>query len=276
MGDLEVRPVTAAIGAEIRGVDLRTPLRREEIDAIERALHEYVVVFFRDQDITPDEQVEFASQFGEISIPPFTPKYPPPRPELIVLDQTEPRGDGADRWHSDNTFMTEPPMGSVLKAVRLPSVGGDTCFANMFAAWDALSAPLREMLEGLTATHDITRPLERGVRGGHVEQDVAAIRKEWPPVDHPVARRHPVTGRLALFVNSNSTVRINGLGDAESDAVLHLLLEHVRSPEFQCRFHWDTNSIAFWDNRSAQHYAVPDYHERRIMHRVTIAGDRPA
>jgi taurine dioxygenase len=275
MGGIEVRPVTAAIGAEIRGVDLREPLRRDEVEAIEQALAEYVVVFFREQDITPDQQIEFAAQFGEISIPPFSPKYAPPRPELIVLDQTAPKGDGADRWHSDNTFMAEPPMGSVLKAVQLPSVGGDTCFANMIAAWEALSEPVRGMLDGLTATHDITRPLERGVRGGHVDQDVEALRAKWPPVEHPVARHHPISGRKALFVNSNSTSHINGLTDAESDALLHLLFEHIRSPEFQCRFHWDTNSIAFWDNRSAQHYAVPDYRERRIMHRVTIAGDRP-
>jgi taurine dioxygenase len=275
MGGLEVRPVTAIVGAEIHGVDLREPLRPDEIESIEQALYDHVVLFFRDQDITPDQQVAFAAQFGEISIPPFTPKYAPPRPELIVLDQTAPKGDGADRWHSDNTFMAEPPMGSILKAVQLPLVGGDTCFANMLAAWDALSEPLRELLEGLTANHDIARPLERGIRGGHVDQDPDAMREQWPPVDHPIARRHPATGRKALFVNSNSTVRINELSEAESDSLLHFLFEHVRSPEFQCRFHWDTNSIAFWDNRSAQHYAVPDYRERRIMHRVTIAGDRP-
>lgn len=275
MGGVEVRPVTAAVGAEIHGVDLREPLRPDEIEAIEQALYRHVVVFFRDQDITADQQIAFAAQFGEISIPPFTPKYPPPRPELIVLDQTAPKGDGADRWHSDNTFMAEPPMGSILKAVQLPSLGGDTCFANMFAAWEALSEPLRELLDGLTATHDIAMPLERGIRAGHVDQDLDAMREQWPPVEHPVARRHPATGRKALFVNWNSTVCINGLAEAESDTLLHFLLEHVRSPEFQCRFHWDTHSIAFWDNRSAQHYAVPDYRERRIMQRVTIAGDRP-
>lgn len=275
MSDLEVIPVTAAIGAEVRGIDLREPLDGAAVGAIEQALAEHVVLFFREQDITPDQQVEFAARFGEVSIPPFTPKYAPPRPELIVLDQTAPKGDGADRWHSDNTFMAEPPMGSVLKAVRLPSVGGDTCFANMVAAWEALSEPMRTMLEGLTATHDITKPLERGVRGGHVDVDLDALREQWPPVEHPVARTHPVSGRKALFVNANSTSHLNGVTEEESDALLHLLFEHVRSPEFQCRFHWDTNSIAFWDNRTAQHFAVPDYHERRIMHRVTIAGDRP-
>ena len=274
-GTLRVRPVTAAIGAVIEGVDLREPIAGEEVEAIGRALAEHVVLFFRDQDIDPDQQVAFASRFGELSIPPFTPKYPPPRPELIVLDQTSPKGDGADRWHSDNTFMEEPPMGSVLKAVQLPSVGGDTCFANMVAAWEALSAPMRGMLEGLRAVHDIAGPLERGVRGGHVDLDVDALRKQWPPVSHPIARTHPVSGRKALFVNSNSTVAIEGLSDGESDLLLGYLFEHVQSPEFQCRFHWDENSIAFWDNRSAQHYAVPDYTERRIMHRVTIAGDRP-
>ena len=275
MSAIEVVPTTAVIGAEVRGVDLREPLTKIAVERLKQALNDHVVLFFRDQDITPDQQVEFAAQFGEISIPPFTPKYPPPRPELIVLDQTEPKGDGADRWHSDNTFMAEPPMGSVLKAIQLPKVGGDTCFANMFAAWDALSEPMRELLEGLTATHDIAMPLERGVRGGHVDQDVNALRQSWPPVSHPIGRKHPVTGRRALFVNSNSTSHIDGLSEAESDALLHFLCEHVRSPEFQCRLHWDTNSIAFWDNRSAQHYAVPDYRERRIMHRVTIAGDRP-
>jgi len=271
---IEIRPLTALVGAEIFGVDLRTPLPAEDVAAIEGALLKHLVVFFRDQDITPEQQIAFARQFGEISIPPIVPKYGT-NPELVVLDQVSPKGEGADVWHSDNTFMAEPPMGSILKAVELPPVGGDTCFANMYAAYEALSAPIRDLVDGLTAVHDLTRPLEKAIAAGHSTANLAELQKKWPPVEHPVARTHPQTGRKALYVNGNSTTRLVGLTERENETLLPFLIDHVRSPEFQCRFRWDTGSIAFWDNRSVQHYAVPDYTERRVMHRVTLLGDRP-
>lgn len=271
---IEVKPLTAVVGATISGVDLRAPLAARDVLAIEAALLEHCVLFFRDQDLDEEQQLAFARQFGEISIPPFRPKYGT-NPEVVVLDQVTPKGEGADAWHSDNTFMAEPPMGSILKAVQLPPVGGDTCFANMCAAYEALSEPMRRMIDGLRAAHDITRPLQKAIDAGHSEANLAEVQAKWPPVEHPVVRTHPVSGRKALFVNANSTTRLVGLPARESELLLPFLIDHVRSPQFQCRFQWDTNSIAFWDNRSAQHYAVPDYTERRVMHRVTLAGDRP-
>ena len=269
------RPLSAAIGATISGVDLREPLDSEDRDAIERALLTHGVIFFRDQDITPDQQVAFAQQFGTISIPPMAPESRL-RKEVMVLDQISPKGEGADNWHSDNTFMSEPPLGSILKAVELPSVGGDTCFANAVAAYEALSTGMRKFIDGLRAVHDITKPMTRAVQAGIFDSaKLAELQKKWPPVEHPVARTHPVTGRKAIYVNGNSTTHIAGLPERENDLLLPFLNDHVRSPEFQCRFRWDTNSIAFWDNRTVQHYAVPDYNERRVMHRITLTGDKP-
>lgn len=274
MSKLSIRRLTASIGAEIEGVDLREPLDESTRSALETALIEHQVIFFRNQDITPDQQIAFAKQFGKISVPPFAPKYGT-NPEIIVLDQTSPKGEGADAWHSDNTFMAMPPMGSVLKAVMVPEVGGDTCWANSVAAYESLSPAIRNMIDGLTAIHDITKPLQKGIEAGHAEANLAEIQAKWPPVEHPVARTHPVTGRKSLYVNRNSTVRIVGLSERENEVILPMLNDHIRSPAFQCRFTWDTNSVAFWDNRSTQHYAVPDYSERRIMNRVTIEGDAP-
>lgn len=274
MTSLSIRPVTAIIGATISGVDLSKPLDEETRAAIEAALTQHHVLFFRDQDISQEEQIAFARQFGPISVPPFAPKYGD-NPEMIVLDQESPKGEGADAWHSDNTFMAEPPMGSVLRAVKIPEVGGDTCWANSVAAYEALSPAIQKLIDGLTAVHDITKPLVKGIAAGHTTADIAEVQKQWPPVEHPVARTHPVTGRKSLFVNRNSTTHIVGLSERENEALLPLLTDHIRSPEFQCRFTWDTNSVAFWDNRSAQHFAVPDYSSRRVMNRVTIEGDKP-
>lgn len=272
---IAVEPVTSMIGAVVTGVDLTRRLGCADLDTIRGALHEHGVIFFRDQDITPDQQIAFARQFGEISLPPMTPGASS-RPELMILDQVSPKGEGADNWHSDNTFMSEPPLGSVLKAVQLPSVGGDTCFASAAAAYDALSSPMRRLVDGLQASHDITKPMRRAIASGIFdEQKLEQLQEKWPPVEHPIARTHPVTGRKALYVNGNSTTHIVGLSDRENDLLLPFLNDHIRSPEFQCRFQWETNSIAFWDNRTVQHYAIPDYNERRVMHRVTIAGDKP-
>lgn len=273
MSALQVEKVTSTIGGRVEGVDLGTPLTETERDAILAALVEHHVLFFRDQDITPEQQVAFAKQFGPISYPPFAPKYGT-NPEYIVLDQTHPRGEGADEWHSDNTFMAEPPMGSILRAVQIPEVGGDTCFANAVAAYEALSPSIQRLIDGMTAVHDITKPLLKGIAAGHADVDLAEIQAQWPPVEHPIVRTHPVTGKKALFVNRNSTTHIPGLTERENDALLPMLMDQIRSPEFQCRFTWDTNSVAFWDNRSAQHFAVPDYHTRRVMNRVTIAGEK--
>ncbi len=274
MGSIQIEELTPTIGAEISGVDLRQPLSSSVVAEIEKALLDHLVVFFRNQDITPEQHIAFGRQLGELCFPPFMTDHGE-RPELLVLDQNYPKGEGTDTWHSDNTFMAEPPLGSILKAVLLPSQGGDTCFASAYAAYDALSAPLQQMLDGLTAVHDLTATLERANAAGHTQADVAEILAKSPPVEHPVVRTHPRTGRKALFVNANSTTRLLGVTDRESALLLPYLCDHIRAPEFQCRFRWEPNSIAFWDNRAAQHLAVADYHERRVMHRVTLAGDKP-
>jgi len=268
---LDVVPLTGEIGAEIRGARLADELSDDTIAEIRQALLDHLVVFFRDQPLTDEQHLEFALRFGPMSISPLATKYQE-SPTVTVLDQVSPKGEGADEWHSDNTFMPNPPMGSILRAVQLPAVGGDTCFANMYLAYEALSRPLRDLLDGLVAVHDITKPMRKAIAAGHTALDLAEMQQRWPPVEHPVVATHPETGRKALFVNRNSTTHLAGVSERENDVLLPFLLDHVRSPEFQCRFHWEVRSVAFWDNRSVQHYAVADYDERRVMHRVTVDG----
>jgi taurine dioxygenase len=268
---LAVRPLTAAIGAEITGVDLGAPPDAATVAAIRAALLEHLVLFFRDQHIDDEQHLAFAHAFGPLSISPVATRYQD-TPTVTVLDQVSPKGEGADEWHSDNTFMPRPPMGSILRAAQLPPVGGDTCFASMYAAYEGLSPAMRSLVDGLRAVHDITKPLRKAIAAGHSALDLADMQQRWPPVEHPVAATHPETGRKALFVNRNSTTHIVGLTERENDLLLPFLLDHVRSPDFQCRFHWEVGSVAFWDNRSVQHFAVADYAERRVMRRVTIDG----
>jgi taurine dioxygenase len=277
--ELAVRPLTAAIGAEVSGVDLARAVDDEPtMRAIEEALHRHLVLFFRDQqDLTDDAQVRFARWFGPIELHAFA-KPHPDHPEIVVLDQTTPERDGSNSWHSDSSFLEQPAFGSVLRCVQLPPLGGDTCWASMYAAYDALSPRLRELLDGCVGVHDIIGPLEKAIAGGHsVGTDLAEIRKRWPPTEHPVVRTHPATGQRCLYVNSNFTSRINGITAEESDVLLPYLLRHVQRPDFQVRLRWQPGTVAFWDNRCTQHYAVPDYSgHRRVMHRVTITGERPA
>jgi taurine dioxygenase len=271
MSSIEITPVTAAIGGEVRGVDLREELTDVDVKVLRQGLLDHLVLFFRDQHITDDEQLAFALRFGPMHVSPLQTVHQD-APEIVVLNQVYPRGEGADEWHSDNTFLADPPMGSILRAVQLPAVGGDTCFASMYAAYEGLSPTMRAFVDGLRAVHDITNPLRKAIRDGHSTLDLGEMQRKCPPVEHNVVVTHPETGRKALFVNRNSTTHIVGLSDREQEAILPFLFDHVRSPEYQCRFHWEAGSIAFWDNRSVQHYAVADYHERRIVHRATIAG----
>ena len=272
VSEVTITPVTAAIGAEISGLDLRKPLSEDEVALVRQALLDHLVIFFRGQDLTDDEHVAFAERFGPLHISPLATKYQD-SPAVVVLDQVNPKGEGADEWHSDNSFLATPPMGSVLRAVQLPSVGGDTCFASMYAAYDALSSPMQRLVDELRAVHDITQPMRKAIAAGHTTIDLDDMQRRCPPVEHPVAIVHPETGRKALYVNRNSTTHLVGVSERENERLLPFLLDHARSPEFQCRFHWDVNSVAFWDNRSMQHYAVADYTERRVMRRVTIDGD---
>jgi taurine dioxygenase len=270
----ELFPVTTVLGAEVSGIDLRDELPQSTIDALESALLEHGVLFFRNQPITPAQHVAFSARFGELLVHPFGHVHPE-NPEIVILDQVRPVGEGTDIWHCDTSYLPEPPMGSVLRPVELPTRGGDTCFASATAAFEALSPAMQEMIDGLQAVHDIAVPMERAIRYGDSRLSVEEARAEFPPFSHPVVRTHPVTGRKALFVTRNATTHIEGIPERESEWLLPFLCDHLRSPSFQCRFHWEPDSIVFWDNRATQHYAIPDYDERRIMHRTTLLGDRP-
>jgi taurine dioxygenase len=274
MGEFEIRPLTACIGAEILGIDLSEDLPQSSIDALHAALLEHLVLFFRKQPISDEQQIAFTSRFGELMLHPFGPRHPD-HPEIIVLDQVAPKGEGADAWHSDTSFIPEPPLGSVLRAVQLPPLGGDTCFASMIAAYEALSPGIRELIDELRAVHDITGNVVRASRYGDSSLSLEEALEQWPPVSHPVVRTHPVSGRKGLYVYGVAVSRIEGLSERENAWLLPLLFNQISSPEFQCRFHWEPDSIAFWDNRVVQHCGIPDYDERRIMHRATLRGDVP-
>lgn len=268
-GEISVRKLTPVIGAEIEGVDLSLPLRNEAFQAVHDALMENLVVFFRGQTMDHGQQKAFGRLFGELHVHPAAPSVPG-HPEVMRIhadaNSTFVNGEG---WHSDVSCDAEPPMGSVLHMRVLPEVGGDTLFANMYAAFEALSGPMRGMLAGLTAVHDG----EGLYRGRYGTDDRGRV---YPRAVHPVVRTHPVTGRQALFVNSFFTTRIVELGKGESDALLAFLFRHIETPEFSCRFRWARDSVAFWDNRAAQHHALWDYFpETRSGTRVTVKGDVP-
>jgi taurine dioxygenase len=274
---LHIVPLSCALGAQISGVDLSQPLSTEHRNAIEQALLQHQVLFFREQPLTPQQQARFAANFGDLHIHPIYPNVPE-QPEVLILDTavTDVRDNAI--WHTDVTFLPTPALGAVLSAKRLPAYGGDTLWASGIAAFEALSRPMQVLLDGLTATHDFTRsfPLERF---GNTTEDLARweeTRRKNPPLSHPVVRTHPVSGRKALFVNEGFTSRINELEATESEAVLKLLFAHATRPEFTIRWRWQENDVAFWDNRVTQHYAVDDYRpQRRVMHRATILGDAP-
>lgn len=274
---LTVTPISSALGAQIDGVDLTQPLSVEQRDAIEQALLQHQVIFFKNQVITPQQQARFAANFGDLHIHPIYPNVPE-QPEVLVLDTavTDVRDNAV--WHTDVTFLPTPALGAVLSAKQLPAFGGDTLWASGIAAFEGLSKPLQVLLDGLTATHDFTKsfPLERF---GSTPEDLARweqTRKNNPPLSHPVVRTHPVSGRKSLFVNEGFTTKINELSEAESDAILKLLFAHATRPEYTIRWRWQENDVAFWDNRVTQHYAVDDYRpNRRVMHRATILGDAP-
>ena len=265
-----IHPITPTIGAVISDVDLRGPLDAEAVHTIREALLEYGVVFFSDQDITRDQLNAFAASFGQLG---RTFKSPDAEEDHVgEMVTIAPKGT-TDIWHADSTYMESPPLGAVLRAVRLPPVGGDTCWASMYAAYEALSQPMRSMLDGLTAVHSVFPVVQR--LGLSLDDYLRDSGSEPTESVHPVIRVHPETGRKLLFVNQSWTTRIVELNPAESSRILELLFEHVKSPDFNIRYRWAPDDVAFWDNRAVLHYAVPDYQVERVMQRVVIAGDRP-
>ncbi|MDE2563415.1 MAG: TauD/TfdA family dioxygenase [Sphingomonadales bacterium] len=267
---LAVEPLTPTIGAEISGIDLSQHLDDDTIREIRAALLAHKVVFFRDQEITRAQHIAFARRFGELEIHPATPADQPD-PEVLHIAYGPQSKGRENNWHSDVTWRAEPSLGSILRAVELPPVGGDTLFADMAAAFRGLSPAMQEWLRSLSAVHDIARVFARRLR-----KDAEELHTKYPPQAHPVVRTHPETGEQAIYVNTGFTSHIEGLSARESDWLLQHLYAQAALPEYQCRFRWRPGSIAFWDNRAAQHYAASDYFPAvRRMERVTIAGDRP-
>ena len=273
---IEVQPLTGSIGAEIFGLDLSKPMDDESVAEVRRALLEHLVIFFRDQRITPEQQLAFARRFGEPGIYPFI-KGLDGFPEITpVLKLEHERVNFGGVWHSDTVYLPEPPMGTMLYARELPPFGGDTLFANQYLAYETLSAPLKAMLDGLTAVNSAAKGAVVASRQARVDDGGTGRKAEELNAEHPAVRTHPETGRKALYVNTAHTVRFKELSQEESEPILAFLYQHQVKPEFCCRFRWQPGSLAFWDNRCVLHNAVNDYHgERRVMHRITIRGDTP-
>ena len=294
---LDIRPLAGHIGAEIHGVDLTQPLQESIVAEIRATLLKWKVIFFREQHLTQEQHLAFGRQFG--SVTPAHPTLPaafPDFPEILLLDNQQmmkqekaAKGGGAtqeagkssgpalaieSRWHTDVTFVPNPPMGSILRGLVVPSYGGDTQWTNLVVAYETLSEPLRRLCDELHAVHHNFLPISRGELGGELKkqfqsQDLRSV--------HPVVRVHPETGEKALFVNPNFTSHILELSRAEGNHLLALLYQHLATPGFTCRFRWEAGSIAFWDNRATCHMVPTDVPPgaHRSMQRITIAGDVP-
>lgn len=267
---VKVAPLTPSIGAEISGIALAEKQDDATIAEIRSALLAYKVIFFRDQFITPEQHIAFARRFGPLEIHPATPNEQPNPEVLHIAHGPDSRGQ-ENFWDSDVTWRAEPSLGSILRAIEVPEVGGDTLFADMAAAFRGLSPAMQDWCRSLSAVHDIARVFAKRLGKSPHE-----LHEQYPPQLHPVVRTHPETGEQALYVNTAFTSHIEGLSAKESEWLLAHLYAQAAVPEIQCRFRWRAGSIAFWDNRAGQHYAASDYFPAvRRMERVTIAGDRP-
>jgi len=271
---IEVRPIAGALGAEIEGVDAAQPLAAEVIAEVRQAFLDHLVVFIRNQKLTPRAQLAFAQRFGQPMEYPQLKGLPECPLVTPVVKLENERVNFGGVWHSDTSYLARPPMASMLYAVETPPRGGDTLFANQYLAYETLSEGLRQTLAGLvgvnsSAKADVSKTREDRLRDAGAELKVLIG-------EHPVVRTHPETGRKALYLNFGHTARFRGWTEQESAPLLDYLFMHQVKPEFTCRFQWEPGSLAFWDNRCAQHYPVNDYHGfRRVMHRVTLEGDPP-
>jgi taurine dioxygenase len=272
---IKLHPISGSLGAEIRGVNL-AELDDETFAEIKRAFLEYLVIFFRDQDITPVQQIAFGKRFGELHIHPFIPSLPG-HDEIIQLWAKS--GDEenlrlANSWHPDLSYTNDPPLAAILRAIQVPPRGGDTIWVNLYKAYDTLSDRMKEIISDMKAVHDVTKTYRR-----QELQSEGGAERYWntfqkaPPVEQPLVKVHPETGKKLLYISELTTTHIVGLHPLESDAILNMLFKHLDWKELHCRFYWENNSIAMWDNRCTAHYAVRDYTEERHMHRVTVLGD---
>ena len=276
-----VRPLSSAMGAEIRGVDLSRPLDDAAFGVIHQAFLDYSLLYFPDQDLTPEEELAFARRFGSPEVHPIvegTDEYPD------VIRIHKPANHGAFfglGWHTDNTFFEAPSLGTMLHSKVVPPYGGDTLFCSMAKAYDHLSDGMKDLLSSLVAVHSARPAYDPAVVGEHKYKGEAPLKYKMSDavlaeVEHPVIRTHPESGRKSIFVNPMFTVRFKGMTERESKPLLDFLFEHATQPEFCCRLAWQAGAVAMWDNRCTMHYAMDDYFAyERIMYRVTIAGDRP-
>jgi len=270
---MDLKPYSPSLGAEVRGIDLAAGLTLDTYREVRAAFLRFGVLFFKAQaEIPPAVQIAIGRMFGDLHMHPAAPQMPG-FPELFVIHaHRDSKVANGEFWHSDVSCDEEPPLGTMLQIHVLPDIGGDTLFANMYAAYDDLSSPMKQFLAGLTATHES----EHLYRGRYSDRGVEDAGKSYPRASHPVVRTHPETQRQALFVNRTFTTRINELTPAESAAVLRMLFDHCEQVDFQIRFRWEKNDVAFWDNRCVMHRAIWDYWpNERKGRRVTIKGDRP-
>ncbi len=276
MSGIRVTPIAGAVGAEIDGVDLRRELSDETVAAIRHAWHEHVVIFFRAQELSSAQYLAFAERFGQPVAYPFIAGisgFPVITP-VIKLEHERINFGGV--WHSDTTYLAQPPMATLLLAREVPPQGGDTLFANQYLAYDTLSDGLKQTLSTLTGISSSAKADVSKSREDRMANHPAARAHEVLEAEHPVVRTHPETGRRVLYINVGHTLRFKGWTVEESAPLLSFLHQHQIRPEFTCRFQWRAGSIALWDNRAALHYPLNDYHgHRRIMHRITLQGDRP-
>ena len=270
-----IKRLSPSIGAELLDLDLKKPLSEDLKDEIYQALLVYKVIFFRDQDLSIEEHLEFANNFGELEIHPFT-NNDKQYPEVLKITHNEKNKGREHLWHSDVTWRLEPSLGSILRMKEAPKVGGDTLFADMYAAYEDLSDEVKEQLDGAVAVHDFEGFRKRLEKNGVSKEEIEDFNKKYPMPEHPVIRTHPDTGKKLIYVNAAFTKCIKDWEPEESSNMLKYLYSRASTPEYQCRFVWKDNSMAFWDNRSVQHYAASDYWPQvRKVERVTIIGDRP-
>lgn len=273
---LEVRPLASALGAEVFGVDLAARLDDDTIEELRAALLKHIVIFFRDQELLPQQLLALAERFGEVGEYPFVKGLPDCPLVLPIIKEPHERSNFGGVWHSDTAYLERPAMGTILYALETPPVGGDTMFANMYLAYEKLSDGMQRLLDGLRAVNVAGKPVALQTREEMHSKRGTSADPEATNAVHPVVRTHPETGRKALYVNFAHTLRFEGMTEEESAPLLEYLFAHQIKPEFTCRFRWRPGSLAFWDNRASLHYPLNDYHgHRRVMHRVTLLGDRP-
>ena len=283
MSNIEISPIAGALGAEIRGVDLSQTIEDGALVQVRKAFAAHSVIFFRNQKISPEQHLAFGAHFGAFDIHRFAAGLPD-HPEVmpVVKEAGDSGGNFGGLWHSDVTFYEKPALGSILYALDAPAYGGDTMFSSQYLAYETLSDGMKDMLSGMTAVHSAKRVY--GNQGTSINRFGAQVQsmqirtgdEAEEETEHPVIRYIPESDRLCLFINPVYTIRFSGWTEEESKPLLDFLCTHAVRPEYTCRFHWETGSVAFWDNRAVQHYALNDYHgQRREMHRVTIVGERP-